>query len=160
MQVLVLYHSRTGNTKALAEAVAEGVQRVEGTAALVRTPNDVTRDDFVRSGAIVAGSPVYFGGMAAELKSVFDQFLDVRPKMEGKLGAAFACSAHPAGGKETTMMSILTAMLIYGMIVMGDPVEAGGHYGVACAGKPNEKTLGDARDLGERVAQTALRMSG
>lgn len=158
MQVLVLYYSRTGNTKQLAGAVAEGVREVAGCEALLRTPDTVTIEEFRDSDALVVGSPVYFGGMAAELKKVLDDFLKVRRQMEGKVGAAFATSAHPSGGKETTILAIHQAMLIYGMIVMGDPLDAGGHYGVACAGAPDAKTLDAARKLGARVARTARKL--
>ena len=99
MQVLVLYHSRTGNTKRLAEAVAEGVRAVAGCEALIRTPDRVKIEEFRDSHGVVVGSPVYFGGMAAELKKVLDDFLKVRRHMEGKVGAAFASSAHPTGGE-------------------------------------------------------------
>ncbi|MFO8034575.1 MAG: NAD(P)H-dependent oxidoreductase [Candidatus Bipolaricaulota bacterium] len=158
MQLLVLYYSGSGNTKRLAEAVAEGAGKVEGFDVMLRTPEDITMEEFKDSHAIVAGSPVYFGGPAAELKKVFDDFLKVRKYMEGKIGAAFAASAHHTGGKETTMLAILQAMLIYGMIVLGDPLEVGGHYGVACAGTPDEHTLEGARKLGARVAETANKL--
>lgn len=158
MQILVLYYSRGGNTKRLAETVAEGAREVEGVEVLLRTPEDITIEEFSSSHAIIAGSPVYYGGMAAELKKVFDDFLKARKHTEGRLGAAFATSAHPTGGKETTMLGILQAMLIYGMIVMGDPLDAGGHYGVACAGVPDKHTLEAARKLGVRVARTAKKL--
>jgi len=160
MQVLVLYHSRSGNTKHLAQAVAEGAGQVEGVDVLVRTPEDITVDEFKESHAVIAGSPVYYGGPAAEIKKVFDDFIKVRKHMEGKVGAAFATSAHHTGGKETTMIAILQAMLIYGMIVLGDPLEVGGHYGVACAGTPDEHTQEAARKLGARVAAVAKKLLG
>jgi NAD(P)H dehydrogenase (quinone) len=162
MQVLVLYHSRTGNTKRLAEEIAKGVSEIEGISPLLRSAKEVTREDFLNSEGIIAGSPVYFGTMAAELKEVFDKFIGVRKQMENKIGAAFATSADPTGGKETTIMSILQALLIYGMIIVGDPMDATGHYGVACSGKPDEKTLENARKLGRRVASLvkALRKPG
>ncbi|MCX7857470.1 MAG: NAD(P)H-dependent oxidoreductase [Deltaproteobacteria bacterium] len=152
MKVLVLYYSRTGNTKKLAEEIAKGVSEVEGVSPLLKSTNEVTKDDFLSSDGIIAGSPVYFGTMAAELKEVFDKFVSVRRQMENKIGAAFATSGDPTGGKETTMMSIIQALLIYGMIVVGDPMDATGHYGVACSGKPDNVTLENARKLGKRVA--------
>lgn len=158
MQLLVLYYSRSGNTKRLAQAVAEGAAQVDGVDVLLKTPDEIRIEEFRDSDAVIAGSPVYYGGPAAELKKVFDDFLKVRKHMEGKVGAAFATSAHPTGGKETTLMAILQAMLIYGMVVMGDPLEAGGHYGVACAGAPDAHTLESASKLGARVAQTAQRL--
>lgn len=60
MQVLVLYYSRTGNTKKLAEAVAEGVRR-EGVDCLLKSTDEVAKEDFLAADAIIAGSPVYFG---------------------------------------------------------------------------------------------------
>ena len=72
---------------------------------------------------------------------VLDEFISTRKKMEGKVGAAFATSGDPTGGKETTMFSIIQALMIYEMIIVGDPMSATGHYGVACSGEPDEKTL-------------------
>ena len=109
---------------------------------------------------IIAGSPVYFGGMAAEMKEVFDKYVGIRRKMEDKVGAAFTTSGDPTGGKETTLFSIIQAMLIYGMIVIGDPLEATGHYGVACVGAPDQKTASDAEKLGRRAAKLPRKLRG
>jgi NAD(P)H dehydrogenase (quinone) len=49
-------------------------------------------------------------------------------------------------------------MLIYGMIIVGDPMSASGHYGVACAGAPDEKTLENGRKLGQRVASLVKKL--
>lgn len=151
MQVLVMFHSRTGATRQLAEAVAEGVENKD-VACVLKPASGVTKEDFVVSDGIVAGSPVYFGTMAAELKAVFDRYVGIRKRMEGKVGAAFATSGNASGGKETTLLSIVQAFLIYGMIIVGDPMAAGGHYGVACVKSPDEETLQHGVMLGERVA--------
>ena len=111
MQILILYHSKGGNTRKLAQEIAKGVEEVEGVRALLRSTVEVSKDDFLASDGVIAGSPVYFGLMAAELKKVFDDFVGVRKRMEGKVGAAFATSGDPSGGKETTMMSIIQALL-------------------------------------------------
>jgi len=158
MQILVLYHSRGGNTRKLAEIIAQGVEEVEGVKAILKGCDEVSKDDFLDSEGIIAGSPVYFGGMAAELKKVFDEFISVRKRMEGKLGAAFATSGDATGGKETTMMSIIHALLIYGMIIVGDPMSATGHYGVACVGAPDGKTEENGIKLGRRVAELAKKL--
>jgi len=152
MQVLVIYYSKTGHTKKLAEAIAEGVAEVGGVTCVVKSVAEVTKDDFVTADGIIAGSPVYFGTMAAELKAVFDQFVGVRRKMEDKIGAAFATSGDLSGGRETTIMSIIQALLIYGMIIVGDPLDATGHYGVSCVGSPDKSALLNAALLGKRVA--------
>ena len=158
MQVLVLYYSRTGNTHKLAQAVSEGVESVEGVRCLLRSTEEVKREDFVESDGIIAGSPVYFGVMAAELKKVFDDFVSVRRKTENKVGAAFATGGDAAGGKETTMMSIIQAMLIYGMIIVGDPMSATGHYGVACLGAPDASARQNGFKLGARVAELVKKL--
>ncbi len=158
MQILILYFSKGGNTRKLAQAVADGVAGVEGTQAVLKTCEEVTKDDFLEAGGIVAGSPVYFGGMAAELKHIFDGFVSTRRKMEGKVGAAFTTSGDATGGKETTMMGIIQAFMIYGMVITGDPLAATGHYGVATVGVPDEKTLENGNLLGMRVADLALKL--
>ena len=158
MQVLVLYHSRTGNTQKLAQEIVKGVQEVPDVECLLRSVSEVTEDEFLSSDGIIAGSPVYYGTMAAELKAVFDNFNHLRSRMENKIGAAFATSYDPSGGKETTIMSIFQAMLIYGMIIMGDPMDATGHYGVSCTGAPDERTARNAAKSGKRVATFVKRL--
>ena len=160
MNILVLYYSKGGNTRRLAEAVAEGVVRVEGAKPVLKKAEEVTKDDFVTAAGIIAGSPVYFGTMAAQLKKVFDDFVGVRKKMENKVGAAFATAGDATGGKETTIFSIIQALMIYGMIIVGDPLAATGHYGTACVGAPDDATCENARRLGERVARLAARVAG
>jgi len=158
MQVLVMYYSATGHTKKLAEEIAKGVREVDGVTCLLKPVADVKKDDFVTSDGIIAGSPVYFGTMAAELKAVFEKFVGVRKKMEDKIGAVFATSGDSSGGKETTIMSIILAFLIYGMIIVGDPLDATGHYGVSCIGSPDRSTAVNAAKLGKRVASLVKKL--
>ena len=153
MNVLVLYYSKGGNTRKLAEAIAEGVGQVDGVEAVLRHTRDVTKDDFAAADGLIVGSPVYFGTMAAQLKMVLDGFVGVRKKMENKVGAAFATAGDASGGKETTMMSIIQALLIYGMIIVGDPLSATGHYGTACVGAPDSAARENGHRLGRRVAE-------
>ncbi len=158
MQVLVIYHSKGGNTRKLAERIGEGVESVSGVKALLKSAQEVKQEDFVDSAGIIAGSPVYFGVMASELKRVFDEFVVIRKKMENKVGAAFATSGDPSGGKETTLISIIQCLLIYGMIIAGDPMDATGHYGVSCVGAPDDKISENGRKLGRRVAELCKKM--
>jgi NAD(P)H dehydrogenase (quinone) len=159
MKILILYYSKGGNTRRLAEAVAEGVSQVDGAMPVLKTAEEAVKEDFVEAAGIIAGSPVYFGSMAAQLKRVFDDFVGVRKKMENKVGAAFATAGDATGGKETTIFSIIQALMIYGMIIVGDPLAATGHYGIACVGTPDDATRDNARRLGERVARLAVRLS-
>ncbi len=159
MQILVLYYSKSGNTKKLADAIVKGIESIDGVEGVLKHTDDVTKEDFVSSDGIIAGSPVYFGLMAAQLKKIFDEFVGVRKRMEGKVGAAFATSADPSGGKETTMMSIIQVMLIYGMVIVGDPMSATGHFGTACVGAPDSGSLENGMKLGQRVAELAKKLS-
>jgi NAD(P)H dehydrogenase (quinone) len=154
----VIYYSESGNTKKLAEEIAKGVRQVNHVECVLKSTSEITEDDFLNSNGIIAGSPVYFGTMAAELKEVFDKFVGIRGEMEDKIGAAFSTSGDPSGGKETTIFSIIQAMLIYGMIIVGDPMDATGHYGVSCVGAPDRKTAANAARLGRRVALLVHRL--
>lgn len=158
MKVLVMYHSPGGNTRRLADEIAVGVKKVDGVECDVKPVSEVTKDDFINAVGIIAGSPVYFGTMAAEVKEIFDKFVGIRHRMANKVGAAFATSGDPSGGKETTMMSIIQAMLIYGMIIVGDPLDASGHYGVSCIGRPDKQTCENAVKLGKRVAELVKKL--
>ena len=158
MQVLVLYFSKGGNTAKLADNIARGAA-AGGAKAVVKTTAEVSRDDFLNADGVIAGSPVYFGVMAAELKKIFDDFVSTRRKMENKVGAAFATGGHHTGGKETTMFSIIQCMMIYGMIIVGDPMDASGHYGVGCVGSPDETASGDGFKLGKRVAELCTKLN-
>jgi NAD(P)H dehydrogenase (quinone) len=157
MKVLVLYFSKGGNTAKLAKNIARGVED-GGAEAVLKTTAEVTTEDFLEATGVIAGSPVYFGIMAAELKKVFDDFVSTRRKMENKVGAAFATGGHHTGGKETTMMSIIQCMMIYGMIIVGDPMDASGHYGVGCVGSPDDSAADDGYKLGKRVAELCLKL--
>jgi NAD(P)H dehydrogenase (quinone) len=158
MQILILYYSKGGNTRKLAERIAEGVESIFGVKALLKSTQEVKKEDFVDSAGIIAGSPVYFGAMAWDLKRVFDEYVVIRKKMENKVGAVFATSGDPSGGKETTMISIVQCLLIYGIIVVGDPMDATGHYGVACVGAPDDKISENGRKLGRRVAELCKKL--
>ena len=82
---------------------------------------DVRLDELLSADAIVVGSPTYYGHMAAQLKQMFDDAVSRHGKLDGKVGAAFSSSVNIGGGNETTIMGIIEAMLISGMIIQGDP---------------------------------------
>ena len=156
-QVLVTYFSSTGNTKALAEAVAEGVQSVEGVECVLKTVSRTTNDDWVAADGIIVGSPTYFGQMASRVKQMFDVTEKIYGKLEGKVGAAFTTSGGAGCGHEMTNMSIITAMLVAGMLVQG--TTKGPHFGPFAVGTPDEKALRQAREMGARVATLAKRLA-
>ena len=102
------------------------------------------------------GSPTYFGQMSAKLKAVIDESIQVHRQLTGKVGGAFTSSGGTASGGETTLLSILQAMLIHGMIVQGRADDK--HYGVAVTGAPTKKDLQECKVLGERVAALVLKL--
>jgi len=157
-KVLIAYSTKGGNTEKLAKAIAEGVNSIEGFEAIVKRAKDTTPQDLVEADGIIIGSPVYFGTMSAEVKDLIDRSVVVRRKLRNKVGAAFTTSGHITGGKELTIFSILAAMLIHEMIIVGDPIEAGGHFGVACTGEPKENDLENAKLLGKRVCEIIKRL--
>ena len=156
--ILVIYHSMTGNTAKMAEAVAQGA-RSAGADVAVKKAIDTTLDDLLRADGIIIGSPTYYGLMAAEIKQLFDRSSEVRGRLENKIGAAFTSSASIEGGNQTALLSILQAMLIHAMIVVGDPMESGGHYGVIAIGEPSKEVLTSCQILGNRVASIAKRLA-
>ena len=155
-KVLVTYHSRGGTTKAMAELVAEGAKKA-GATVDSREVDAVSADDLLEYNGIVAGSPTYYGHMAAELKKLFDESVKHHGKLAGKVGGAFASGANIGGGNETTIRSILDVWLIHGMIVEG--AAHGDHYGPVSIGKPDERVEKQCRELGARVARLVKRLA-
>jgi len=155
--VLIVYYSRSGNTKQMAEHVAAGAREVEGAEVDLRPVEEVTPDDLLTPDAVIMGSPVYYGTMAAELKKLLDESVTHHGKLVGKVGGAFASSGGPGGGNETTVIDILKALLIHGMIVEGDP--KGDHYGPIAVGAPDERSQGECRRMGRRVAALAVKLA-
>lgn len=161
VRVLVAYHSLSGNTEKMAQAVVAGAQSVPFTIVEICRVSDVTAHQLFSADALIVGSPVYWSNMAGAVKTFFDNWqfkFGVYPefKMRNKVGAAFATGGQVSSGKEITMLTILAAMLGNQMIV----VSGGGAFGASATtegGSPgiNEKEMADARALGKRVAEVA-----
>jgi len=156
-RVLVVYDSKTGNTERMALAVAEGARRVEGVEVTVKRVGEASVDDLVGADGIIVGSPTYYGQMSARVKDLFDRSVEVHGRLRGKVGAAFTSSGGTASGAETTLLSIIQAMLIHGMIIQGRSRHK--HYGAAAVGAPDAGELTTCRELGERTARLVLRLS-
>ena len=155
-KILVAYYSRTGTTRKMAEAIAEGINN-EGAFAILKEIKDVKADELLEYDGLVIGSPTYYGSMAAEIKKLFDDSVKFHGKLDGKVGAAFSSSANIGGGNETTILDILNAMLIHGMIIQGDPL--GDHYGPVSIGVPDQRAVNECLRLGSRVAKLAKRIT-
>ncbi len=197
-KVLVLYYSSYGHIEAMAHAVAEGargagaevdVKRVPETApaevvAAAHFKTDSTDpiaevDDLLQYDAVVVGTPTRFGRMTSQMAAFFDRAGSVwfAGALNGKVGAAFTSSASQHGGNETTLFSIITNLMHFGMIIVGlpyshqgmmtlDEIVGGAPYGATTISggdgsrMPSAIELEGARHQGAIVANTAKKLFG
>jgi NAD(P)H dehydrogenase (quinone) len=197
-KVLVLYYSAYGHIEAMANAVAEGARAAGATVDVKRVPELVPQEIAVKShykldqaapvatiaelenyDAIIVGVGTRFGRMASQMANFLDQAggLWARGALNGKVGGAFTSSATQHGGNETTLFSIITNLLHFGMTIVGLPyshqgqmtleeITGGAPYGATTiAGgdgsrQPSELELAGARHQGELVARTAAKLFG
>ena len=148
-KVLIVYYSRTGNTEMMAEII-EGAIKKEGVEVDRKKVEDISCDALLDYDALVVGSPTYYGTMAAEIKQLFDDSVKFHGDLAGRIGGAFTSAANLGGGNETTILDILKAMLIHGMLIQGDP--RGDHYGPVAIGKPDERAKGECMRFGKNIA--------
>lgn len=141
-EILVLYYSRHGAVKQMAQLVARGIEQVDGVGARLRTVPEVSNvceavaDAIPDSGApyvelkdleecagLALGSPTRFGNMAAPLKYFWDSTsgLWLKGTLAGKPAAVFTSTASMHGGQETTLISMMLPLLHHGMLVVGLP---------------------------------------
>ncbi|MHC4205481.1 MAG: flavodoxin family protein [Planctomycetota bacterium] len=154
-KAIVIYYSRTGNTKEMAEITAKSMN--EATLQTeCKSVSDVKAEELLDYDAIVLGSPTYYGHMAGPIKQLIDDSVAFHGKLDGKIGAAFSSSANIAGGNETTIIGIIEAMLIAGCIVQGDP--QGDHYGPVSIGKPDERVRRQCIRRGRRIAELTKKL--
>ena len=153
---IVVYYSRTGNTKEMAEIIAKAMNEA-GLKTDCKSVDKVKATDLLGYDAIVVGSPTYYGSMAGPIKQLFDDAVSFHGQLDGKVGAAFSSSANVGGGNETTIMSIIEAMLISGMVVAGD--SEGDHYGPVSIGKPNQRVKQQCVRRGQRIAELTRKLA-
>jgi len=150
-KVIIVYYSRTGNTEKMAHIIRDGILSEGVVDVKLKKVEDTNVEDLVASDGIIMGSPTYYGTMAAELKKLIDESVCQHGNLNGKVGAAFSSSANIGGGNETTILDILEAMLIHGMIIQGDP--KGDHYGPVAVEAPDQRSTAQCTKLGKRTAQ-------
>lgn len=196
-KVLVLYYSSYGHIEKMADAVAEGA-REGGAEVAIRRVAETAPDEIVKAAgfktdtahpliegpdaladydAIIVGAPTRYGRMPSQMAAFWDTTggLWFKGALIGKVGGAFTSTASQHGGQETTLFSILTNLLHFGMTIVGldygfqgqltlDAPHGGAPYGVTTiAGgdgsrQPSEIELDSARYLGKRVADTAAKL--
>lgn len=154
-KAIVIYYSRTGNTKEMAEIITKSMNETD-LQTECKSVSDVRAEELLDYDAIVVGSPTYYGHMAGPIKQLIDDSVAFHGKLDGKIGAAFSSSANIAGGNETTILGIIEAMLIAGCIVQGDP--QGDHYGPVSIGKPDERVRRQCIRRGQRIAELTKKL--
>ena len=158
-RILVLYHSETGNTRLMAELVAEGARAVPDTEVRLVAVAEATADDLVWCDGVALGSPTCLGTIAWQMKRFWDELVEpLWPKIEGKIGAAFSSEGGLQGGGELTCLALLTMLMNFGLLTFGIPdyVAPGRtlHYGAVCAGRPRDDADREAcRRLGRRLTE-------
>ena len=195
-KVLVLYYSSYGHIETMAQAVAEGARDAGAEVDIKRVPETAPEevaknagfkldqeapiakiDDLAEYDAIIVGTGTRFGRISSQMASFLDQAggLWMKGSLVGKVGAAFTSSATQHGGQETTLFSIITNLLHFGMTIVGldygfdgqmgtEEVKGGAPYGATTiAGgdgsrQPSEVELSGARYLGKRAAETAAKL--
>jgi NAD(P)H dehydrogenase (quinone) len=188
-ELLVLYYSVGGSVRRMAELVAEGIERVPGAAARMRTvprfskvgapesgPPYAELGDLEECAGLALGSPTRFGNMAAPLKQFLDEtgLLWQRGALAGKPACVFTSTASLHGGQETTLISMMLPLLHHGMLIVGLPYTlaemnatrtGGTPYGAShFAGVADDQPVSEAeRTLciaqGRRLAEIALKLA-
>ncbi|OXU15397.1 flavodoxin family protein [Sedimentisphaera salicampi] len=155
-KALVIYYSRSGNTKLMAEMISEAMN--EGNLDTeCKAVADVTVEEMAEADAVVLGSPTYYGQMAGEMKKLLDETVKRHGRFDGKVGGAFTSAVNVGGGNETTLMGILSCLLVHGFVIQGDP--QGDHYGPVSLSKPNERAQKQCKRFGKRIAQLTLKLA-
>jgi NAD(P)H dehydrogenase (quinone) len=159
LNIVILYHSKTGNTKALAEAISEGAQTVSDTDVHVVRVDKLDQDQVVNCHALIVGSPVIYGLMSVEMKSMLDGLEPIKRKLHNKVGAAFVTGSDEMGGKESALLSILQTLMMFGMIIVGDPQNPSSTFGLTCIESPAESDAKNARAFGKHIAEITKQLN-
>ena len=197
-KVLVLYYSAYGHIEKMAEAVAEGARETGASVDIKRVPDLVPEEiarkshykidqaapiakieDLANYDAIVVGVGTRFGHMASQMANFLEQAggLWAKGALHGKVGGAFSSSATQHGGQETTLFSIITNLLHFGMVIVGldyghagqmtlDEITGGSPYGATTitggdgSRQPSANELVGARYQGRKIAEAAIKLHG
>jgi len=170
VNVLVVYHSVSGHTRVMADAVASGAQSVSGISVKLLPVSAASTEDVLAADAIIVGSPVYNANVAPPVQDFINRWPFAGAPLRDKIGAAFVSAGGISAGEELTQMSILHSMLIFGMIVVGGPdwtqalgasavVDEPPFTATSSAELVAPAFLKKAEALGKRVAELAAKMN-
>jgi NAD(P)H dehydrogenase (quinone) len=197
-KVLVLYYSAYGHIETMAKAVAEGARETGAQVDIKRVPDLVPEEvakaahykldqeapvasiqDLAEYDAIIIGVGTRFGRMASQMANFLDQAggLWASGALNGKVGGAFTATSTQHGGQETTLFSLITNLMHFGLVVVGmdygyqaqmrlDEVTGGSPYGATTitggdgSRQPSQTELDGARYQGRRIAEVAKKLHG
>lgn len=180
LTILVLYYSRHGATRKLAELIAQGVESVPGVEARLRTVpavstvSEAVEPDIPRAGApyveladlaecagLALGSPTRFGNMAAAMKYFLDGTAAdwLAGTLSGKPAVVFASTGSLHGGQEATLLSMMIPLLHHGMLVMGLPYTHPELMNTASGGSPYGATHWAGIDGDKPVTEDEKRLA-
>lgn len=157
MKISILYYSRTGHTREMAESVAEGARAVSGIEVGLFPLDAIDRDFLSESKAVFFGTPTYLASTCWQWKKWFDE--PAPCPLAGKLGAVFATANFVQGGADIAIQTLLTHMLVKGMLVYSGGGACGMpyiHLGAVALGEKLEESKPLFRIFGERVARKAM----
>ena len=141
-RLLIVYHSQSGNTEAMAKAVYEGALSSGATASLKKAA-EATSNDLIDCDAVAFGTPNYFSYMAGAMKDFFDRGLHaVQGKVDNK--PYTAVGSHGGGGRQAldSIDKICHSLKLKKVF-----------EGVVATGKPSSKVLEECKELGKKLAQ-------
>jgi NAD(P)H dehydrogenase (quinone) len=165
-KVLVLYHSASGNTAAMARLVAEGAGLVPGTEVRVRDVGAATPDGVHWCDGLAVGSPTNMGVLSWRMERFWDETMfDHWGRVDGKVACAFSSGGGWGGGAEIACQSLYMVLMNFGFLVVGVTDYAGKittcHYGAVAAREPRDAEAGGAcRLLGRRLAEWVAVVAG
>jgi len=154
-KVLVCYYSKMGNTEKMAQIIAEKMEEQDFVVDLKRV-EETKVDDLLEYDCLILGSPTYYGSMAWPIKKLLDDSIKYHGRLKGKVGGAFSSAANVGGGNETTILDMLNALLIHGMIIRGD--HRGDHYGPVSIGFPDERASKCCSQYAENLAELVKKL--
>jgi multimeric flavodoxin WrbA len=140
--LLIVYHSQSGNTDRMAEAIERGARKVEGVRVRRESAREAASDDLEKCRVLVICSPEYFGYMAGAIKDLFDRtYEDVREKVVGKPYAVVVSAGNDGTGALTSIERIAVG---YGFRKVQEPIVS--------RGPVSETVINDCVELGETLA--------
>jgi multimeric flavodoxin WrbA len=146
-KVLIVYHSRTGNTEQMAKAVEEGASSIAGVEVIRKKAEEASAEDVLGCDAVAFGSPTNIGYMAGALKEFFDRsFRQVRGKVKEKPYIAFVSCAMEGKGAVDSIESICS------FLEMKKATDS-----VVIKGRPSSELLVPCRDAGNTLAKMAAK---